>query len=332
MDSLASFKADGYPGAVSRRNLIEWGLSLASALALGRALPFLESPALGAERARLEVAYAGSMAPVMEGPLLEAARRELGFDLVGRAQGSLALARLIVAGVLSPDVFVTVTARPAELVLEAGKADCAYPFARTELVIAYSPRSRFRRALDDAAKAEVSAGAWRNVLTQAGFRFGRTDPRVDPLGLNIIFAMELAARYYHDVELVRRVLGEPLNPAQIFSEPELMARLEAGQLDASAAYLTQPLAFKLPYIALAREVNLGDEQMFDFYRQVSVELEGKTYRPEPLLFYALALKPSAQAAAASRFVRWLLGEQARAIFERYGYRSVARKTVLCRRR
>ncbi|HVB86920.1 MAG TPA: hypothetical protein VNK23_09700, partial [Candidatus Dormibacteraeota bacterium] len=43
----------------------------------------------------LDVAYAGSMGSMMEGPLKSAARGDLRLDMHGRAQGSNALARLI---------------------------------------------------------------------------------------------------------------------------------------------------------------------------------------------------------------------------------------------
>src|ERR1700732_2619050 len=59
----------------------------------------------------LEVAYAGSMGSVMDGPIRTAVR-SLGIELRGRAQGSMALARLIEGGSIQPDVFISVTPPP----------------------------------------------------------------------------------------------------------------------------------------------------------------------------------------------------------------------------
>ena len=78
------------------------------------------SPALAAPLAAatpLDVAYAGSMASVMEGAIRRAAAAELDIELQGHAQGASGLAQLIVGGSLRPDVFVSVTPSPVETVL-----------------------------------------------------------------------------------------------------------------------------------------------------------------------------------------------------------------------
>jgi molybdate/tungstate transport system substrate-binding protein len=267
----------------------------------------------------LEVAYAGSMAPVMDGALRTAAAHELGVDLRGRAQGALALANLIAADSIRPDVFIAVTQRPMRIVLAAGKTAQALPFARTEMVLAYSRASRF--ATGFAAAAQGQGRPWTEVLKTPGLRFGRTDPRVDPQGLSIIFVMELAARYYHDPELPTRVLGPLVNPRQIFSEPELMVRLQAGQLDASSAYRVQPEAFGLPFVSLVPAVNLGDLQLMQEYSAVSITLKGQSYRPEPLVYYAAVLTATGKPALAARFVRWLSEARAQAILKRHQYQD-----------
>lgn len=265
----------------------------------------------------LQVAYAGSMGSLMDGAVRPAIARALGADLEGRAQGSTGLARLIAAGSIRPDVFIAVTPGPMRLVIAAGKADRAVPIARTEMVIAYSPKSRF--AAEFAQASGAADAQWRRILERPGVRFGRTDPNADPLGLNIIFTMQLAAGYYHEPDLPDRILGEMLNPQQIFLEPQLMARLQAGQLDASAAYRTQPGSFGLPYLALPAEINLGSAALEAAYAKATVTLNGKTLHPAPLIFYAAVMKDAAQPALARRFVEWLQGEAARAIFAKYDY-------------
>jgi molybdate/tungstate transport system substrate-binding protein len=265
----------------------------------------------------LNVAYAGSMTSVMNGPIRAAAAQELRLDIRGQAQGAMALARLIAAGSIKPDVFVAVTPGPMKIVLASGKAHIATPIARTEMVIAFNPTSRFaplfRRSSLPGEKP------WWQVLESKGLRFGRTDPRTDPQGLNILFTMALAERYYHQPDLTVRILGPAINPTQIFQEPEVMARLQAGQLDASSAYRIQPAAFKLPYIRLPNAVNLGDAALASDYAKVSVNLNGHLLRPTPLIFYAAALDKSPNFAAAQRFVGWLTGPSARKIFLKNGY-------------
>ncbi len=265
----------------------------------------------------LQVAYAGSMGSLMDGGVRPAITKALGAEIQGRAAGSTGLANLIVAGSIRPDVFISVTPEPMRIVLKAGKAQSALPIARTEMVIAYSPHSQYAAAL---AKAGASgAKPWWQILETPGFRFGRTDPNTDPQGLNVIFVMQLAERYYHQPGLANKILGPQINPQQIFQEPQVMARVQAGQLDASSAYKTQPAALGLPFLSLPPEINLGSASMEKEYQQASVTLNGKTHRPSPLVFYSAVLKDAPQPKLAARFVAWLRGPEGRQILARYHY-------------
>ncbi|HVC44101.1 MAG TPA: extracellular solute-binding protein [Candidatus Binataceae bacterium] len=265
----------------------------------------------------LEVAYAGSMGSMMDGGVRPAIAEALEAELRGRAQGSAGLANLIVAGSIRPDVFISITPEPMRIVLKAGKAESAIPIARTEMVIAYSPNSQYAAALSKSG--DPGAKPWWQILETPGFRFGRTDPNTDPQGLNVIFTMQLAARYYHQPGLAERVLGPQINPQQIFQEPQVMARLQAGQLDAGSAYKMQPAALGLPFLSLPGEINLGSAAMEHEYQQASVTLNGKPHRPSPLVFYAAVLKDAPQPKLAGRFVAWMQGPEARHILSRYHY-------------
>ena len=54
----------------------------------------------------------------------------------------------------------------------------------------------------------------------------------------IIFTMLLAQSFCNQPGLAARILGDYQNPQQIFAEPSLLSRLEAGQLDAASGYLS----------------------------------------------------------------------------------------------
>ncbi|HKV54237.1 MAG TPA: extracellular solute-binding protein [Candidatus Binataceae bacterium] len=265
----------------------------------------------------LQVAYAGSMGSLMDGAVKPAVAKSLAAELQGRAQGSTGLANLINAGSIRPDVFISVTPGPMRSVLKAGKADKAIPIARTEMVIAYSPKSQYAALFAKANQA--GAQPWWRILETPGLRFGRTDPNTDPQGQNIIFTMLLAASYYGQPDLADKILGPQINPQQIFNEPEVMARLQAGQLDASSAYKTQPDAFALPFLRLPREINLADPSMESRYKKATIKLNGKTLHPSPLVFYAAVLKEAPQPELARRFLIWLQGREAGQILSHYHY-------------
>jgi molybdate/tungstate transport system substrate-binding protein len=264
----------------------------------------------------IAVAYAGSMGSLMEGPIKSAVAQRLNLDMHGLAQGSSALAQLIVGGSIGPDVFIPITPGPMLVVLRAGKAENAQPIARTEMVIAYNPKGRF------ASKFEVAAngkGNWWEVLQEPGLRFGRTDPVTDPQGRNIIFTMMLAAKLYKQPDLVEKVLGPTINEKQIFTEPTVQVRLQSGQLDAASAYKIQPGPFHLPYLNLPHEINLSGENVHAEHPDVSLSLGGRTYNPEPLIYYAAVLKGAPNAKGAASFTEWLKADEAQAILSKYDY-------------
>lgn len=269
------------------------------------------------DSAALEVAYAGSMGSLMEGAVKVAVEQRLGYEFQGRAQGSDALANLIVGGSIRPDVFLPVTPGPMMTVLRAGKARSGTPIARTSMVIAYSPKSRF--AAQFAAAGRPGAMPWWQILEQPGLRFGRTDPIADPQGRNIIFVMQLAARFYRQPDLVQRVIGADLSPSQTFGEPSVMERLQSGELDAASAYKIQPGPFALPYVTLPPQIDLGDDKYQGEYANAALTLNGKTYRPEPIAYYAAVLDGAPHPKPAAAFVDWLRSAEAQAIFRSAGY-------------
>ncbi|HTU69121.1 MAG TPA: extracellular solute-binding protein [Candidatus Baltobacteraceae bacterium] len=288
---------------MNRREWIAAGAGLASAA--------LIAPANAQPLTVLDVAYAGSMGSMMEGPVKTAVVKSLGVDIHGRAQGSDALAQLIVSGTIAADVFVPVTPGPMRTVLGARKVKRAIPIARTEMVIAYSPKSP--------VAASFVARPWYEVLQQPGVRFGRTDPATDPQGRNIIFTLQLAELYYDRPGLAQKILGETINPAQIFAEGSVEARLQSGELDAASAYKTQPGPFGLPFVRLPDEINLGNQSMSVRYAHASLELNGKSYHPQALVYYAAAIEGSRHAAKAQAFVNWFSGPEAKAILTQYAY-------------
>ncbi len=287
------------------------------------AAPLLAAlPAAAGAAAPFRIAYAGSMGALMDhgiGPAF-AARAQVAYQGIG--QGAFALARLIAARQVRADVFIPITAGPFEVVRQAGLARDAVPVASTQMCLAYSPKSRFAKDFAAAAAGHVP---WYEVLLKPGVRFGRTDPRTDPQGRNILFAMRLAEIYYHRPGLAAKLLGPVLNPKQVFTETSLLARLDAGQIDAASGYLSAVRSQHLPFITLPAEINLGDPTKdAAWYSRARIALPGrggttKTVSPQPLEFYAVALTTARDPALARRFVDFLRGPDGRKLFAAYGY-------------
>lgn len=290
------------------------------AVALFAAVVSQVPTALAAETIR--VAYAGSMGVVMDrvlGPAFEKAH-DVQFQGVG--MGAYALARLLAAKQQQADVFVSITPGPINVVQKAGLLGEGVPVASTQMVITYSPKSRFASQFEAAAAGRTP---WWQVLKSPGLRFGRTDPATDPQGQNIIFTMLLAERYYNQPDLVSTILGSYQNPTQIFTEPSLLTRLEAAQIDAASGYQSATISHHLPYVPLPDEINLSNpDKVNGWYSKVEFTItlpSGKetTLQTQPLVFYAGVLRNAQNPELGRKFVEFLLSPEGQKLFRDAGY-------------
>jgi molybdate/tungstate transport system substrate-binding protein len=270
----------------------------------------------------IRVAYAGSMGVVMDRFIGPAFAKANGVEFQGIGHGAYGLARQLEGRLLQADVFVPITPGPIEILRQAGMIGPAVPVASTQMVVAYSPKSRLVPDLEGAARGQKK---WYVVLQTNGLRFGRTDPATDPQGQNIIFTMLLAENFYNQPGLADRILGGYQNPQQIFTEPSLLSRLEAGQIDASSGYLSATRSHLLPYIELPDEINLSNPAMIAaWYKNVqfSITLPGgkvTTLNTQPLVFYATVLKDSKQPELAKKFVEFLQSPEGEKLLGDNGY-------------
>lgn len=261
----------------------------------------------GSAAGTVTVLYAGSLATVMEDGVGPAFTDASGYDLAGEAHGSLGAARLIREGLRRPDVFVSADPSVNQTVLMGEEnhhlVDWFVTVASSQLVLAYSPRSRFAA---DFEAATAGTRPWYEVLEEPGLRFGRGDPAVDPKGYRTILLFELAAEHYGRPE-VAALLGEADNPDQVMPEVALLARVESGQLDAGVFYEHEVVAHELPYVALPPEINLGDARFAARYARVGYEAPtGERLRGAPILFTVAIPTTVTNRAGAEAFVRFLL--------------------------
>ena len=124
------------------------------------------------------------------------------------------------------------------------------------------------------------------------------------------------------------MLFRSINEKQIFTEPTVQARLQSGELDAASAYKIQPGPFNLPYITLPKEINLSGQTVHADHPEISLTVGGKTFSPEPLIYYAAVLKDAPNGKGAAAFAEWLQGKEAQSIFRRYNYGPAGEASAL----
>jgi len=269
----------------------------------------------------VSVLYAGSLATAMEGGLGAAFTKATGHAYKGEAQGSLGGARMIHDHLRTPDIFVSADPTVNETVLMGDKNENLVSWfvtmASSQLVLAYNPKSPFAEKFQAAASNTIP---WYEVLQIPGVRFGRGDPTTDPKGYRTIFLFDLAGKHYQKPE-IPRLLGDPLNPAQVFPEVVLLARVETGQFDAGIFYKHEVVAHHLPFVTLPPEINLGDTKFAASYAEASYRLpSGEQVNGAPIIFTITIPRTVSHPAAAEAFVRFMLSSST--LLEGFGFGTI----------
>lgn len=182
----------------------------------------------------MSVLYAGSLVNLMEKDLGPAFQQATGYTYKGQGAGSSAVANQIKGQVKKGDVFIS--ASPSVNDSLRGQANGDWEswyatFATAPLVLGYNPNSSFA--------ADLKSKPWQQVVSEPGFRLGRTDPQTDPKG-------KLAVEALQQVGLSSLTEGTQ----GVYPETELVGRLQSGQLDAGFFYSNEATEATIPTIPI----------------------------------------------------------------------------------
>ncbi len=316
-----NLKAGGAWDDVREGARLVFGVRVAVAI-LVLSLCALLTPRAANSEEGVSVLYAGSLAGVMENSLGPAFTKATGTAFQGEAQGSLAGARMIRDKLRSPDVYISADPAVNEKVLmgaaNGNLVNWYMTVAASQLVLGYNPNSKFATKIEDARVGRIT---WYELLETPGFRFGRGDPSIDPKGYRTLFMFDLAGKLYNSPE-IPKLLGQPRNPAQVYPEIVLLARLEAGEFDAAIFYKHEAVAHRLPYLTLPPQINLGDQNFAASYAQESYNTPaGEHVVGAPILFTIAIPATVRHEAAALAFTKFVLSSDA--LLTQYGFTTVS---------
>lgn len=119
----------------------------------------------------------------------------------------------------------------------------------------------------------------------------------------------LAAEHYKRPQIAK-LLGNPLNPDQVFPEIGLVARLEAGQLDAGIFYRHEAVAHKMVFVTVDPEVSLGDPAFAASYAKQSYTTpKGEHVVGAPIIFTITIPKTVKHQEAALALLKFMLSSE-----------------------
>jgi molybdate/tungstate transport system substrate-binding protein len=215
---------------------------------------------------------------------------------------SLELARRVTDLHRVPDVIALADEEvfPQQLVPQA--ASWYARFARNRMVVAYTDRSR--------GAAEIPRAGWHRTLLRSDVRVGRSDPRLAPVGYRALVLYRLAETHYRQPGLAARL--EARTPPALLraNASELVALLQAGELDYVVDYESLARANRLRFVRLPPEIDLGDPARAAHYARASVRvarrIDTTTHAGSPIVYAVSVPRGAAHPAAGVRFVAYLL--------------------------
>jgi molybdate/tungstate transport system substrate-binding protein len=271
------------------------------------------------------VAYAASLQYLNEKIVGPAFAKATGQKFSGRAGPSDGLSAEIASGEIAPNVFESVGGSSIEK-LQPKFTKWYVQFATTSIVVAYNPESKYASQFAAISSGKKPISDLFSLFQKPGFKLGRTDPNTDPQGRAFIYMLELAqAKYHLPKDAVTKILGGPLastSSSEIFDEASLESTLQAGQLDAASAYLSQAKQLHLHYITLPADINLGSAAEAANYAKASITITDKTGKSvtktgSPLVIDITTIgKPTT---AGTAFVRYVLSPAGLALHKQGGY-------------
>lgn len=197
-------------------------------------------------------------------------------------------------------------------------------FARNEIVISYTKRSRY--------SGKINEKNWYNILARPDVKWAFSNPNDDPCGYRTLMSIALSSLYYNKPDLFSTLLGKINGLTQrkengiliiipnalattknIFirsKSVELLGLLESGAIDYAFEYKSVAEQHNLKYVNLPPEVNLSDLAHKDLYAQVRVQLSsGKVIEAKPIVYGISVLKMALHPKEAKLWVDFVTGRE-----------------------
>lgn len=239
-----------------------------------------------------------------------------GVTVKPEAAGSRDCARKISDLGRSCDVFGSADYKVVENLLMPQHTDFNIRFATNEMAIVYTQ--------DSNKYDEINADNWHQILLQDDVAFGRSEPSSDPCGYRTVMVFQLAEKYYGLPGLAEALTQKHGDKYIRPKETDLLALLEAGEIDYVFIYRSVGQQHGLKILRLPEEINLRSPDLADLYATATVQVTGKrpgefiTRTGAPIVYSVTIPKRAKSRELAEAYVALLLSEEGQAIMEKCG--------------
>ncbi|MFQ6039092.1 MAG: tungstate ABC transporter substrate-binding protein WtpA [Candidatus Aminicenantales bacterium] len=265
---------------------------------------------------RLTILHAGSLAVPFRQMARAFMERNPSIEVRTESAGSVACARMIIDFQHPADVLASADSSVIRTMLIPEYAEFCIDFSTNEMVLMFTAQSRHA--------GEIRADNWYQVLLRPDVEYGHSDPESDPCGYRTFLCWQLAEDFYGEPGLYLKLIqGCP--PRNIRpKEVDLLALLEAGELDYIFIYRSVARQHGGLFLRLPEEINLSSPSLKEHYRKAGIQLKGKhpgeklTRRGAPIVYGLTIPKTAKSPGLAARFIAFVLGPEGQRIMEENG--------------
>jgi molybdate/tungstate transport system substrate-binding protein len=238
------------------------------------------------------------------------------FNVLLEAYGSRTCARQITDLKRKVEVMASADSAVIRNLLMPDYADYCIDFTTNEMVIMYSPASKFADSID--------SQNWYHILLKPNVQYGHSDPNSDPCGYRALLTWQLAEKYYKVDNLYQKLQQKMPKKNIRAKEVDLIALLEAGELDYIFIYRSVAQQHRSNFITLPDEINLKSKDKKEFYQSAQLKITGKRpgewiqKRGAPMVYGLTIPKNAPNPQAGIKFISFILSEEGRIIMEKNG--------------
>ena len=294
--------------------------SMTALLAAMVCVVFLVFPAGAETGKKIIIFHAGSLSIPFK-QITEAFNKKYpDVEVLREAAGSRICARKITDLKKPCDIMASADYSVIDTLLIPNYASWDIHFTTNEMAIMHRPDSKYAK--------EIDGKNWYKILLKKGVEYGHSDPNADPCGYRSQLVWQLAEKYYKVPGLYEKLKANcpPSNVRP--KETDLIALLEAGQLDYLFIYKSVCEQHHMPFVTLPAQINLGNPAYADFYKQSSIKISGKkpgTFVEKigaPMIYGITIPSNAPDPELAAKFLAFILGPEGRAIMEKNGQQAI----------
>jgi molybdate/tungstate transport system substrate-binding protein len=268
------------------------------------------------EKKQLHVLHAGSLSVPFKQMADAFMKKYPDVEVTNESHGSRVCARQITELGSTADVMASADSAVIRTLLIPDYAEYCIDFTTNEMVIMYEKDRKFTPPL--------TKDNWYELLVSGDYEYGHSEPNADPCGYRTRLCWQLAEHYYNVPGLYENLITHCPEKNIRSKEVDLLALLEAGELDMIFIYRSVAQQHDGGYLLLPDEINLKSGEYADFYSKAEIELTGSKpgetiiRKGAPMVYGITVPATAASPELGVAFVEFVLGKQGREIMATNG--------------